>query len=263
MPKIGVIGGSGLYDIPGVRFVGEEIVETPYGTPSDKFKMGELNGKTVIFLPRHGAGHALPPHKINYRANIWGMKSLGVNHIFAVNATGAIDPELGPGTVLLPDQIIDFTAGARPSTFYEAGDVVHVDFTRPYCPELRRVLKEAAGKAGVPVAGSGTYVAVNGPRLETAAEIKFFGRIGGHILGMTGMPEAVLARELEMCYAAIAVVTNYAAGVREERKLTTTEVLQVMGKSTEAVKMVLKEALPLVPERRICPCPEALKDARL
>jgi len=263
MQKIGVIGGSGLYDIPGVRFVKEETVETPYGPPSDKFRVGELDGKTIVFLPRHGAGHALPPHKINYRANIWGMRSLGADQIFAVNATGAIDPELGPGSIVLPDQIIDFTMGGRPATFYESGDVVHVDFTRPYCPELRRVLAEAAGKAGIPVVGSGTYVAVNGPRLETAAEIQFFSRIGGHILGMTGMPEAVLARELEMCFSVLAVVTNYAAGVKEEKKLTTTEVLEVMARSTEKVKGILKEAFSLIPEKRTCPCPEALKDARL
>jgi 5'-methylthioadenosine phosphorylase len=263
MHKIGVIGGSGLYDIHGVRFTKEETVETPYGTPSDKFRVGELDGKEIIFLPRHGAGHALAPHKINYRANIWGLRSLGVQRIFAVNATGAISEDMVPGDIVLPDQIIDFTMGTRPSTFYESGDVVHVDFTRPYCPELRSVLKEAAEKAKVPVIEKGTYIAVNGPRLETAAEIKFFAQIGGHILGMTGMPEASLAREIEMCFSVVAIATNYAAGVKEEKKLTTTEVLEVMARSTKKVKGILKEAFHLVREGRRCPCGEALKDSRL
>ncbi|MDA8169947.1 MAG: S-methyl-5'-thioadenosine phosphorylase [Nitrospiraceae bacterium] len=264
MPLIGVIGGSGLYGIPGLEEVGRKAVKTPFGDPSDSYLIAEFSGGVqAVFLPRHGAGHAVAPHKINYRANIWGMKELGVERIIAVNATGGIDSAFAPGSIVIPDQILDFTGGGRPATFYEEKDVVHVDFTEPYCPELRASLLGAAKKAGVPAAGKGTYVCTNGPRLESRAEVAFYAKAGGHVVGMTGMPEAILARELELCYSAIAVVTNFAAGVSDAKKLTTTEVIEYMGKSAEAIRQILKEVFPLIPGRRGCPCKDALKDSRL
>lgn len=262
MPKIGVIGGSGLYGIEGLKPLEEKTVETPFGRPSDAYRIGEVGGREVVFLPRHGAGHALAPHKINYRANIWGMKSLGVERIIAVNATGGI-AGTAPGDIVLLSQVLDFTGGARASTFYEENDVVHIDFTEPYCPETRAILREAARRAKAGLIDGGTYVCVNGPRLESRAEIEFFRGAGGHVVGMTGMPEASLAREQEMCYAALSVVTNYAAGVLENKKLTTTEVVEVMGRSTEAIRLILKEAFALMPAQRGCPCGQALKDSRL
>ena len=263
MPKIGIIGGSGFYDIPGFSHLGEESVETPYGKPSGNYLITGAEGLEIAFLPRHGAHHDIAPHKVNYRANIWGMKSLGVERIFGINAVGGIDPKFPPGSITVPDQVIDFTFGARQSTFYDQKDVVHIDFTEPYCPELRHALIAAAGGEGIDAAPAGTYVCTNGPRLESGAEINFFGRIGGHIVGMTGMPEAALARELELCYAALTVVTNCAAGVAGARKLTTSEVVATMALKTEAIKKILKAAFPLIPQKRQCPCKNALKDTRL
>jgi 5'-methylthioadenosine phosphorylase len=266
MLKIGVIGGSGLYDIPGLAVLGEESLQTPYGDPSDKYRIMEISGEPetrIVFLPRHGSRHSIPPHRINYRANLWGMKALEVERVIAVNAVGGISPSLRPGAIVLQNQLIDFTEGARKSTFYDEEDVVHIDFTSPYCPELRDSLVRAASKSRVDVAGGGTYACVNGPRLETAAEIRFLASIGADVVGMTGMPEASLARELEICYAGISVVTNYAAGILEDKKLTTTEVVQVMGEATGRIKGILREAFGMIPVKRACPCSQALRDSRL
>jgi 5'-methylthioadenosine phosphorylase len=263
MPKIGIIGGSGLYDMSGLEPAGEEKIETPYGSPSACYRLYKLGRTDIAFLPRHGAGHSIAPHKINYRANIRGFKELGVERIIAVNATGTMEPGLPPGRLVLLSQVIDFTQGMRAHTYYEQGDVAHVDFTEPYCPELRGLLKEAFGRAGAPVADGATYVCVNGPRLESRAEIGFYKRSGGQLIGMTGMPEAALARELEVCYAGLAVATNYAAGIEEGNKLTTTEVLEAMARSAEKIKAALVEFFRLVPEERHCACKDALKDTRL
>ncbi len=265
MLKIGIIGGSGLNEIPGLTRLREETVNTPYGEPSGGYLIAGAGFPPVevVFLPRHGARHDIAPHKVNYRANIWGMKSLGVERILGINAVGGIDPGLPPGSIVIADQVMDFTCGARQSTFYDGKEVVHVDFTEPYCPELRGALLEAARKEGIPVTASGAYVCTNGPRLETRAEIEFFGRAGGHVVGMTGMPEAVLARELGLCYAAVAIVTNAAAGVLGAHRLTTTEVVETMAQKTESIKTILKAAFPLIPAERHCPCKDALREARL
>ena len=266
MPKLGIIGGSGLYSIPGFVKLKEECVSTPYGDPSGSYLIAgpeDGSGPHVVFLPRHGAAHSIPPHKVNYRANIWGMQSLGVERIIGVTAVGGIDPALSPGSILLPDQVMDFTQGARESTFYEGGDVVHIDFTDPYCPEMRAVLIKAAQIEGLACTPEATYVCTNGPRLESRAEIEFFRRAGGHIVGMTGMPETALARELQVCYAAVSVVTNFAAGVSAAGKLTTTEVVETMAKSTGAVMALLKTSFSLMPQHRGCPCKDALSGTRL
>lgn len=262
MSKVGVIGGSGLYHMEGFVMKKRRTVRTPYGKPSGQYITGSIDGKEIIFLPRHGFDHSIPPHKINYRANIWGFWKLGVSHIISISAVGGIRKGLKPGDIVLLDQIIDMTR-SRISTFYDGDDgVVHIDFTEPYCSEDRTILLKAARRAGVILKKRGTYVAVEGPRLETASEIKSFAVLGGDVVGMTGMPEAVLARELEVCYVGISVVANYAAGI-SKKKLTTKEVMDTMKSSTEKVNGLLKETFHLMPIIHNCTCREALKNARI
>lgn len=258
---IGVIGGSGLYRIEGIVVKEEKKVSTPYGETSDAYRICEISGIKVVFLPRHGYPHHIAPHKINYRANIWGFKELGVERIISVSAVGGIKKGLVPGDIVVPDQIIDMTEG-RESTFYDREEIVHVDFTEPYCSELRTVILSAGKKAGIKLKKNATYICVNGPRLETAAEIKAFSILGADIVGMTGMPEASLSKELAICFAGIAVATNYAAGI-SKKKLTTTEVVKTMTESTEKIRLLLKETLNLIPHSRSCICKDALKDARM
>lgn len=262
MPPVGLIGGSGLHEVPGFRARGERAVSTPYGEPSAAYLTGEIRGVEVAFLSRHGPGHRIPPSGINYRANVWGFRELGVERIISVSASGGIDPEFRPGDIVVLGQVIDMVQGARASTFYQDGEVVHVDFTEPYCPELRRALAGAGEAAGVALRDGGTYVCVNGPRLESRAEIRFFGMIGGQVVGMTGMPEAALARELEICFGAVTVVTNYAAGLAGG-KLTTAEVVGKMKEANQRIGLLLGETLPRIPAERSCPCREALSDARM
>jgi 5'-methylthioadenosine phosphorylase len=258
---IGIIGGSGLYEIEGIITKEAKKVSTPFGDPSGSYVIGDFSGAEVAFLARHGSTHKIPPHRINYRANIWGFKLLGVERILSVGATGGIRPGMVPGTILIPDQIIDVTRG-RAATFYEGEDVVHVDFTEPYCPEVRDSLFRAGERAGIKLRKTGTYVCAAGPRLETKAEIKFFSHIGGDVVGMTFMPEASLAREAELCYGGIAVITNFAAGIKE-KKLTATEVVDVMRGTMASLKILLRETLSLLPPGRSCGCKDALREARV
>ncbi|MCE5312425.1 MAG: S-methyl-5'-thioadenosine phosphorylase [Nitrospiraceae bacterium] len=260
--SIALISGSGLYEIEGLKVESEASVATPYGTPSAPYKKGIIDNTSLVFLPRHGTAHSIPPHKVNYRANIWGLKSLGIDRIIAVTAVGSIDPDIKPSSILIPDQIIDTTYGARESTFYDSGKVVHVDFTDPYCSEMRAHLISAAEKSDINIYDSGTYICVNGPRLETAMEIEFFRRIGADVVGMTAMPEAVLARELEICYCGICIVTNFAAGITKER-LTTSEVIETMRSSTDKVRKLIKTVIGQIPGQRTCGCKDALKDSSL
>lgn len=258
----GIIGGSGLYQISGVDIRKKVRMKTPYGPPSGSYLVGEFSGITIVFLPRHGEKHTVPPHKVNYRANIWGFKELGVERILSVGAVGGISPRTTPGTLVVLDQIIDMTR-ARESTFHEGkAGVVHIDFTEPYCPELRKILHDASRRSAAAIKKSGTYVCTEGPRLETKAEIRFFARIGADVVGMTGMPEASLSREAEICYAGIAVVTNYAAGL-QKKKLTVTEVIETMNKATGRLQALLKEALVKIPHRRGCSCKDALTKAKI
>lgn len=261
MRKTGIIAGSGFYNIEGVQVKGTKKITTPYGDPSDVYRICEFSGVEFAFLSRHGTPHHIPPHKINYRANLWGFRELGIERILAVNSVGGINPEMKPGNIVIPDQIIDMTNG-RASTFYETDEVVHIDFSAPYCSEVNCFIAEAAGKTGNELKRSGTYLATNGPRLETAAEIRFFGNIGGDMVGMTGMPEACLARELGICFSCIAVITNHAAGI-SAHKLTVTEVIESMHGAMERVRSLLMKTLELLPSKRTCECAEALKDARL
>ncbi len=262
MSKIGVIGGSGLYEIKGLTLKGKKTISTPFGKPSENYQLGEINGTDLIFLPRHGKHHDIPPHMINYRANIWGFKKLGVDRILSISAVGCIKKGLKPGNIVVLDQVLDMTRN-RKSTFYDGKDgVVHIDFTEPYCAELQKILVKAGRGLPSPVKKGGTYVAVEGPRLESASEIKSFALLGGDVVGMTGMPEASLARELEICYAGLSVVANYAAGI-SKRKLTVTEVMEAMKEATESIKTLLKKAFSLIPQERGCHCKDALKEARI
>lgn len=220
MNKLAIIGGTGLSHLDTLNIIKREIVQTPYGEPSAPLVHGEIDGREVLFLPRHGYGHVIPPHKINYRANIWALKEAGVDYVLSVAAVGGIRADLGPKKLVVPDQLIDYT-WSRITTFFEEGlsQVTHIDFTNPYDETLRQKLFKTCKQLGIEVANKAVYAAVQGPRLETAAEIDRLERDGCDIVGMTGMPEAALARELDLSYACLAVVANEAAG-RSKENLT-------------------------------------------
>jgi 5'-methylthioadenosine phosphorylase len=210
---LAIIGGTGLTQLPNLEIVRREEVRTPYGDPSGALTLGTIRGQPVVFLARHGYGHTIPPHRVNYRANLWAIAQQQVTYVVSVASVGGIRADLAPGTLAVPDQLLDYTYG-REFTYFTGvdGRVVHIDFTQPYCEPLRRLLIEAAQEAGEPIVEGGTYATTQGPRLETAAEINRLERDGADMVGMTGMPEAALARELGLCYAALAVVVNHAAG---------------------------------------------------
>jgi len=248
MTSVAVIGGSGLTQLKDLRIIRREVVRTPYGEPSAPMVFGELSGREILFLPRHGAGHTIPPHEVNYRANIWAIREAGVRNVIAVNAVGGVSSEfVAPETIAIPDQIIDYTWG-RAHTFFagENKKVEHVDFTGPYCESLRRLVIQAATKAKLPIVPRGTYAATQGPRFESAAEIRRIERDGGDIVGMTGMPEAGLARELELCYASIAMVVNPAAG-KTEAVISLKEIKQYLASGMGKVRALLEAAIPEVP----------------
>ncbi len=239
---LAIIGGSGLTQLSNLAISRREVVRTPFGEPSGPLTFGEICNKPVVFIARHGYGHTIAPHAVNYRANIWALKQVGVSSIISVASVGGIRADLGPGSLVVPHQIIDYTWGRR-GTFFDGGDtsVVHVDFTQPYDPELRRILLEAAREAGQAVTDGGVYAAMQGPRLETAAEIDRLERDGADIVGMTGMPEAVLARELNLPYAAITVVANHAAGRGESRLAIQFAALEdILRESMERVRKIIE-----------------------
>ncbi|MFO7592487.1 MAG: S-methyl-5'-thioinosine phosphorylase [Pseudomonadota bacterium] len=243
MAKLAIIGGTGLTSLKGLEIIRREVMHTPYGEPSAPLVFGEVAGNEVMFLPRHGAGHTIPPHKINYRANLWALKESGAEQVIAVNAVGGIDPGLQPGSLVLPDQIIDYT-WSRINTYFEEGltNVTHIDFTQPYCESLRQVLQACAAEIDLALIAGGTYGATQGPRLETAAEIDRLERDGCALVGMTGMPEAALARELELCYISIAVVANMAAG-RGEEALTMEMIERHLKTGLKDVRRLLEHAV--------------------
>ena len=261
MPIFGVISGSGLYDMPGLEITDSAKLTTPYGEPSDAYRIGRISGKDVAFLPRHGSPHYIQPHKINYRANLWGFRELNVEKIISIGASGGISGALKPGTITVPDQIIDTTSGRR-STFYDKNEVVHIDFTEPFCPDMRNSIFRAAEQAGVPAVRSGTYVCTNGPRLETAAEIRTFANWGADMVGMTAMPESCLARELEICFAGISVITNFAAGIAGQ-KLTSTEVVETMRSAADGLKSLLAAFFSLDFQEPLCSCRHTLREAKM
>jgi len=248
---LGIIGGTGLAALANLKITRRQIVRTPYGEPSGPLSFGDIGGRTVVFLPRHGNAHTIPPHGINYRANIWALQSQGVKDIVAVGTVGGITEELGPGVIAVPHQIIDYTYG-RKNTFFDGmraeGDqqVKHVDFTEPYSQALRVLCLKAAAKVGESVVDGGVYAAVQGPRLETAAEINRLERDGATMVGMTGMPEAALARELEVNYAAICPVANHAAGRGKSRhEIKYEEINETLEATMVRVRGVLEQVVAL------------------
>lgn len=257
---IGVIGGSGLYEIEGFSDVEEHDVSTPFGKPSDPIVVGTLQGQRVAFLPRHGHGHRILPSEVNVRANIHALKSLGVERILAVNACGSLREEIAPSHIVIPDQIIDRTQG-RTSTFFGNGLVVHVSLAEPFCPQLSAVLYEAVKKTGATVHMGGTYVCIQGPRFSTKAESHMYRAWGADIIGMTLIPEAVLAREAEMCYASLALSTDYDVWHETEAPVTADMVVQTLLANVETAKKAISEVVPLVPADRDCGCDSALSVA--
>jgi 5'-methylthioadenosine phosphorylase len=251
---VGVIGGSGLYSL--VEAATEHTVDTPYGPTSDPITVADVGGRLVAFLPRHGRDHRFPPHQIPYRANLWALRELGVTQILAPCAVGGLLPELGPGTFVLPDQLIDRTSG-RPQTFYDRG-AVHVNFADPYCPTGRSTVRAAAQRTGMKLVDGGTMVVIEGPRFSTRAESRWFADAGGTIVNMTGHPEAVLARELAICYTAIALVTDLDAGVEGDHGVTQEEVFRVFGENTARLRSLLLDVAAALPEKADCPCRHAL-----
>ncbi|MGC9105778.1 MAG: S-methyl-5'-thioadenosine phosphorylase [Thermoprotei archaeon] len=259
---IGIIGGSGLYD-PGIIKDAQEIkVYTPYGEPSDYIIVGTVEGRKVAFLPRHGRGHRIPPHKINYRANVWAMKELGVKFLISVSAVGSLRMDYKPGDFVVPDQFIDMTKG-RQYTFFDGPIVAHVSMADPFCESLRRVIISSARDLGITVHEKGTYICIEGPRFSTRAESRVWKDVfKADVIGMTLVPEVNLACEAQMCYATIAMVTDY--DVFADIPVTAEEVTKVMAENTAKVKKLLYEVikrLPEKPEEGLCSCCKSLSTA--
>ncbi|HEY8463998.1 MAG TPA: S-methyl-5'-thioadenosine phosphorylase [Bacillota bacterium] len=247
-----IIGGSGFYE-PGILAdFREETVTTPYGAAV--LTLGKVDRMAVAFLPRHGRNHSLLPHQLNYRANLWALRELGIKRVIATAAVGSINQRFTPGSLVIVDQFIDFTK-QRPLTFFESGETnrAHIDLTEPYCPELRHSLKAAAAKLGLAVFDGGCYVCTEGPRYETAAEVRAFKILGGDVVGMTAVPEVVLARELGICYANVSIVTNWAAGI-SPHALTHAEVVEVMRNNQEKLRLLIKEGLLGMAQETGCRC---------
>ncbi|PWK93051.1 S-methyl-5'-thioinosine phosphorylase [Fulvimonas soli] len=237
---LAVIGGSGLYKFPGLGNAVRRAVDTPYGPASGEVVVGDFAGRRVAFLARHGEGHTLPPHRVNYRANLWALHALGARRVVGVNAVGGIRDDMGPRAIVVPDQIIDYTHG-RYTSFcdVDGAEVKHIDFSEPYTAALRRDLLAAAARAGVAAIDGGCYGATQGPRLETRAEIARMKRDGCDLVGMTGMPEAALARELELEYACLALVANYAAGCGDEAEISIEEIFAHLAAATAEVPKII------------------------
>lgn len=261
LASIGVIGGTGFYEF--LDSAEELSVETPFGRPSDPLVIGEVAGRRVAFVPRHGRDHRFPPHRIPYRANLWALRSVGVQQVLAPSAVGSLTAALGPGTLVVPDQVVDRTRN-RPGTFYDEGGAVHVQFADPYCPVGRSVAVSAAQAAGwEDLAPGGTLVIIEGPRFSTRAESRWYSQQGWSIIGMTGQPEAVLARELALCYTPVCLVTDTDAGVVEGEGVTQDEVFAIFGANVTRLRDLLIQVIAGLPESRDCPCPHALDGLKL
>ena len=239
---LAIVGGSGLTQLSNLEVSRREVVRTPYGEPSGALTFGSIAGREVVFLARHGYGHTIPPHQVNYRANIWALHAQGVKNVLAVASVGGIRRDLEPGALVVPDQIIDYTHG-RAATFFTGGDsgVRHIDFTLPYCQTLRAACLAAGRRAGETLSDGGVYAATQGPRLETAAEIDRLERDGAAMVGMTGMPEAALAKEIGLCYATLAVVANRAAGRGAGAAISMSDIAAVLEQAMQRVRAVLAE----------------------
>jgi 5'-methylthioadenosine phosphorylase len=258
--RIGVIGGTGLYDIEGLTDVKEVRPETPFGKPSDAIVVGKLGGLGIAFLPRHGRGHRINPTAVPYRANIYALKALGVEFIISSNSCGSFKEELKPGHLLIPDQIIDRTR-QRTSTFFTEGIVAHIQFADPFCPVLSDIVYKAAKEAGATVHKGGTFIAMEGPAFSTRAESRLYKAWGADVLGMTVLPEAKLAREAEICYASIACITDYDSWHETNETVTIEAILKTMHNNIDLAKKTIKLAAGRVPQKRNCACATALGPA--
>jgi len=265
MGRIGIIGGSGLYKIDGLKHIEEVDVDTPFGKPSEVFSLGEIEGKEVVFLPRHGVGHRISPSEINYRANIYAMKKLGVDRIISVTACGSLKEEIKPLDFVVADQYVDRTNHAREMTFFNNGIVAHVSFSHPVCKELSDLLYDAGYEAGkdlkIKMHKGGTYINMEGPAFSTLAESNLYRSWGMDIIGMTNMPEAKLAREAEICYSTLAAVTDYDCWHPQYDTITVDMVIKNLQKNIENAKRILHATLRGLPKERTCACREALKNA--
>ena len=261
MAKIGIIGGSGLYDIEGIENIENVKLDTPFGSPSGEFTLGRLKGREVVFLPRHGKGHKILPSELNYRANIYGMKKLGVERIISVSAVGSLKEEIKPQDFLLPDQFVDRTNQARRTTFFGQGIVAHIGFAEPICPTLRKKLFQSAKELGLNIHPKGTYLNMEGPAFSTRAESHLYKSWGMDVIGMTNMPEARLCREAQICYVSLTMVTDYDCWHTEEETVSADLIIQNMRKNVQNAKRLIKLAVTNIPEMRDCLCAQALKDA--
>jgi 5'-methylthioadenosine phosphorylase len=257
---VGVIGGSGLYEMEGLEEVQTVTLKTPFGDPSDSFILGRFEGVKVAFLPRHGKGHRISPSSLNFRANIFGMKKLGVQWIIGVSAVGSMKESIRPGDMIIPDQFIDRTTG-RVSTFFNDGIVGHISFADPVCPVLSRILYEAGKEVGATVHKEGTYLCIEGPQFSTRAESRLYRSWGVDVIGMTNLPEAKLAREAEICYATIAFATDYDCWHETAGDVSIGDVLRILAQSTKIAKSAIRKAVQKLPEKRECLCATALKHA--
>ena len=257
--KLGVIGGSGLYNLPELEIIDRRIVETPFGTPSDALTIGRLQERDIVFLPRHGGGHVHTPSELPYRANIYALKALGVTHLLTVSAVGSLKEELPPLTIVIPDQIIDRTM-IRPRSFFGDGVVAHVGLAEPFCSVFSDTVTAAANGAGISVVQGGCYVCIEGPQFSTRAESNLYRSWGASVIGMTSMPEARLAREAELCYATIAMVTDYDVWHDTEEAVTVDMVIANLMKNAESARALVKSIADLgLPDRR-CSCSSALEN---
>ncbi|MBI4536961.1 MAG: S-methyl-5'-thioadenosine phosphorylase [candidate division NC10 bacterium] len=257
---IGIIGGSGLYEMDGLEALREERVSTPFGEPSDRYVLGRLRGRPVAFLARHGRGHRLMPSELNFRANIYGFKVLGAEWILSASAVGSMREDVKPLDILIPDQFFDRTCG-RPSTFFGRGLVSHISMADPTCPALGGILFQAGKKVGATVHRGGTYLCIEGPQFSTRAESRIYRGWGVDVIGMTNLQEAKLAREAEICYSTMALVTDYDVWHESEEDVSVEAVVAVLKQNAETARAILREAVTMLPERRSCPCRHALKDA--
>jgi 5'-methylthioadenosine phosphorylase len=260
--QLGVIGGSGVYAMEGVEVVGEYEIETPFGKPSDRIVHARIDDTAVFFLPRHGKGHRLTPTEVNYRANIHALKQLDVTHVLAVSAVGIMREEIAPGDMIVPDQLFDRTKDTRPSTFFGEGIVGHVSMADPFCDELRQLALAAAKSSGATVHDGGTYVCMEGPQFSTRAESHFYrDAVKATVIGMTAIPEAKLAREAEICYAMLAMGTDYDCWHEEEEDVSVETVLETLKKNAELANAIVKQTATLLPATSDCECLSAARCA--
>lgn len=260
--KIGIIGGSGLYQMPGLADIEERTIETPFGSPSDAIVMGTLSGVRVAFLARHGRGHRHMPSELNYRANIFALKTLGVERVISVSACGSLREDYAPGHIVVPDQLFDYTKGKRPATFFGNGIVVHISIAEPFCKDLSADLLAAVRRTGATVHAGGKFITIEGPRFSTKAESHLFRQWGMDIIGMTACPEAFLAREAEMCYATMAHVTDYDVWHEAEEPVTVEMIIRVLNQNTAIAQQALAELVKDLAEKpRTCTCGSALANA--